>query len=201
MSARAAGAVPFTPGAGLVAALAGITLTGKRLGRHAEADGRTDGRPGKGEDGKAAPAMGDPQACNLQSGSAASWSRTVGLAREVRMTDPPRTWILDTSVMDSGRACSIRPSIRCSKPSMIPRTSHPEFRASIVAAEITEFIPGAGPPPYKIPSLTPPSSQPPRDPDKQAWYGRPLRRYGHFFQGKTGRTVRPQLALVTPAAL
>ena len=40
MSARAAGAVPFTPGAGLVAALAGITLTGKRLGRHAEADGR-----------------------------------------------------------------------------------------------------------------------------------------------------------------
>jgi hypothetical protein len=36
MSARAAGAVPFTPGAGLV----GITLTGKRLGRHAEADGR-----------------------------------------------------------------------------------------------------------------------------------------------------------------
>ena len=98
MSARAAGAVPFAPGAGLVAALAGITLTGKRLGRHAEADGRaaaaviearaaaiaartlvplppaglpgklyiaidgtgvpmmtaeTDGRPGKGEDGKA----------------------------------------------------------------------------------------------------------------------------------------------------
>ena len=98
MSARAAGAVPFTPGAGLVAALAGITLTGRRLGRHAEADGRaaaavieaqaaaiaartlvplppaglpdklyiaidgtgvpmmtaeTDGRPGKGEDGKA----------------------------------------------------------------------------------------------------------------------------------------------------
>ncbi len=40
MSARAAEAVPFTRGAGLVAALAGITLTGKRLGRHAEADGR-----------------------------------------------------------------------------------------------------------------------------------------------------------------
>jgi hypothetical protein len=99
MSARAAEAVPFTPGAGLVGELAGITLTGKRLGRHAEADGRaaaavikaeaaaiaartlvplpppapvpdklyvaidgtgvpmmtaeTDGRPGKGEDGKA----------------------------------------------------------------------------------------------------------------------------------------------------
>jgi hypothetical protein len=25
------------------------------------------------------------------------------LAREVRRIDPPRTWILDTSVMDSGR--------------------------------------------------------------------------------------------------
>ena len=99
------------------------------------------------------------QACSLQSGSAASWSRTVGLAREVRRIDPPRTWILDTSVMERGRASPVRPSIRCSKPSMIPMTSHPEFRASIVAAEMTEFIPGAGPPPHKIPSFTPPSSQ------------------------------------------
>jgi len=39
MSARAGAAVPFTPGAGLVGELAGITLTGRRLGRHAEADG------------------------------------------------------------------------------------------------------------------------------------------------------------------
>lgn len=39
MSARAAAAVPFTPGAALVGELAGITLTGRRLGRHAEADG------------------------------------------------------------------------------------------------------------------------------------------------------------------
>ena len=98
MAARAAEAVPFTRGAGLVGALAGIQLTGRRLGRHAEADGRaaaavieaeaaaiaagtlvtlppaglpdklyvaidgtgvpmrtaeTDGRDGKGEDGKA----------------------------------------------------------------------------------------------------------------------------------------------------
>ena len=42
---------------------------------------------------------------------------------------------------------------------MIPSTSHPQFRASIVAAEMTEFIPGAGPPPHKIPSLTPSSFQ------------------------------------------
>jgi hypothetical protein len=40
MAARAAEAVPFARGAGLVADLAGIQLTGKRLGRHAEADGR-----------------------------------------------------------------------------------------------------------------------------------------------------------------
>jgi hypothetical protein len=98
MAARAAEAVPFARGAGLVGALAGIRLTGKRLGRHAEADGRaaaavieagaaaiaartlvplppaglpdklyiaidgtgvpmraaeTEGRPGKGEDGRA----------------------------------------------------------------------------------------------------------------------------------------------------
>jgi hypothetical protein len=40
MTDRAAAAVPFTRGANLVGELAGITLTGKRLGRRAEADGR-----------------------------------------------------------------------------------------------------------------------------------------------------------------
>ena len=40
---------------------------------------------------------------------------------------------------------------------MIPTTSQPEFRASIVAAEMTEFIPGAGPAPRE-----------PGDPDKRA---------------------------------
>jgi hypothetical protein len=98
MAARAAAAVPFTPGAALAGELAGVSITGKRLGRHAEADGsaasavieaqaaaiaartlaplppadlpdklyiaidgtgvpmmtaETEGRPGKGEDGKA----------------------------------------------------------------------------------------------------------------------------------------------------
>src|SRR5205809_5178640 len=41
----------------------------------------------------------------------------------------------------------------CALP-IFPRTSHPELRASIVAAEITELIPGAGPPPHRIPSFT-----------------------------------------------
>jgi hypothetical protein len=99
MTARAAAAVPFTAAATLVGELAGITLTGKRAGRRAEADGQaaaqviearaaaitarqvvplppagpapdmlyiaidgtgvpmvpaeTEGRPGKGEDGRA----------------------------------------------------------------------------------------------------------------------------------------------------
>jgi hypothetical protein len=40
MTARAAAAVPFAAAARLVGELAGITLTGKRAGRRAEADGR-----------------------------------------------------------------------------------------------------------------------------------------------------------------
>jgi hypothetical protein len=41
------------------------------------------------------------------------------------------------------------------------------LRASMVAAEMTEFIPGAGPPPHKIPSFTPSSFQQQGDPDKR----------------------------------
>jgi len=59
---------------------------------------------------------------------------------------------------------------------MIPTTSHPEFRASIVAAEMTEFIPGAGPPPHKIPSFTHPSFQQQGEPANHASPGSDLRR-------------------------
>jgi hypothetical protein len=44
MNDRAAAAVPFTPAARLVGELAGITLTGKRAGRRAEADGAAAAR-------------------------------------------------------------------------------------------------------------------------------------------------------------
>jgi hypothetical protein len=44
MTARAAAAVPFTAAAKLVGELAGITLTGKRTGRRAEADGQAAAR-------------------------------------------------------------------------------------------------------------------------------------------------------------
>src|SRR5439155_10942369 len=60
--------------------------------------------------------------------------------------EPPRAWIRDTSVIESGRTCAVDPWMRCSNPSRIPITSQPEFTASIVAAEMTELIPGAGPP-------------------------------------------------------
>ncbi len=44
MNDRAAAAVPFTPAARLVGELAGITLTGRRAGRRAEADGAAAAR-------------------------------------------------------------------------------------------------------------------------------------------------------------
>ena len=40
ITARAAAAVPFAAAARLISELAGITLTGKRAGRRAEADGQ-----------------------------------------------------------------------------------------------------------------------------------------------------------------
>ena len=51
MTARAAAAVPFAAAARLVGELAGITLTGKRAGRRAEADGQ---RRRRGDRGRAA---------------------------------------------------------------------------------------------------------------------------------------------------
>src|SRR5438128_6169104 len=67
--------------------------------------------------------------------------------------EPPRAWIRDTSVIESGRTCAVDPWMRCSNPSRIPITSQPEFTASMVAEEMTELIPGAGPPPHRMPIL------------------------------------------------
>src|SRR2546428_3522458 len=70
----------------------------------------------------------------------------------------------DTSVIERGRTCAVDPWMRCSNPSRIPIPSQPEFTASIVAAEMTELIPGAGPPPHRIPTLglRSPMGDPPR---------------------------------------
>ena len=140
--------------------------------RHAQASSGRLGQPGRRERG-VVPAdrheRADPQLLQRRQAGVQPpvrvggvLVRTVGLAREVRMIDPPWTWILDTSVMERGRASSIRLSRRRSKPSMIPTTSEREFRASIVAAEMTEFIPGAGPAPRRNQAI--PTSGPAPDP-------------------------------------
>jgi hypothetical protein len=49
---------------------------------------------------------------------------------------------------------------------MIPSKSHLVFQASIVASEMTEFIPGPGPPPHKDPHPHHPVVQQQGDPDK-----------------------------------
>ena len=74
---------------------------------------------------------------------------------------PPSAWIRDTSVIAERPRVFVEPSMRCSNPSRIPTTSHPVFTASIVAAEITEFIPGAGPRRTGSPSSSRTSSRSP----------------------------------------
>ena len=101
------------------------------------------------------------QSCSRHSGSAASSSRIVGLARDVRIIEPPCAWMRDTSVIASVRMSSSALD-EMLEPVEDPDDVPPEFTASIVAAEITEFIPGAGPPPHRIPSFTPLSFQPRR---------------------------------------
>src|SRR2546430_1037012 len=59
----------------------------------------------------------------------------------------------DTSSIPSGRVLAASSRISHLKPSWTPSTSKPSLIASIVAAEITELIPGAGPPPTKIANL------------------------------------------------
>src|SRR5262245_2179605 len=55
--------------------------------------------------------------------------------------------------MVSARVWLRSPSMRYSKPSSIPTTSTPSSRARMLAAPITALIPGAGPPPTRMPSL------------------------------------------------
>ena len=82
--------------------------------------------------------------------SSAAVSR-VGFAREMPRVLPPRKWMRDTPSMVSGRTCVTSPCISHSKPSSIPTTSTLSRRARIVAAAMTLLIPGAGPPPTRMP--------------------------------------------------
>src|ERR1700674_4725841 len=54
--------------------------------------------------------------------------------------------------MVRGVAQPVSPCINCRKPSWIPSTSAPPRTERIVAAPITLLMPGAGPPPHRIPT-------------------------------------------------
>src|SRR5512140_3035269 len=77
----------------------------------------------------------------------------VGLAREIPRREPPRKWSRLTFSIVSGMVASGAPRMMRSKPSRIPTTSTPPSSPRMVAAPMTLLMPGAGPPPTRIPSL------------------------------------------------
>jgi hypothetical protein len=75
------------------------------------------------------------------------------LALDIPMIEPPVLCMRDVSLMVSSSIWLVSPSAIHLKPSLIPITSKPLLIASIVAALMTPFIPGAGPPPTSMASL------------------------------------------------
>ena len=76
--------------------------------------------------------------------STSSGGATAPMRRPPRASTRART-------MSSWRTWSVEPSASQRKPSAIPTTSTPRLRASIVAALMTPLMPGAGPPPTRMP--------------------------------------------------
>ena len=95
-----------------------------------------------------------PSRCKESTTATMSSSFLVGFAREVPRIDPPEKWMLLTSPSLSGLMSSSLLLMRRSKPSRMPSTSTPCRSARIVAALITLLMPGAGPPPTRIPSFS-----------------------------------------------
>ncbi len=77
----------------------------------------------------------------------------VGLSRAVPSVEPPRKWMRLTCSIVKSRAWVMSPCISHLNPSSMPTTATPSRLARIVAALITLLIPGAGPPPTRIPSF------------------------------------------------
>ena len=96
-----------------------------------------------------------PACCSVSMTACSASGDLVGFSREVPSTDPPARCTRDTSSMASGRSFSALRRTRFLKPSWIPMTSKPSLIASIAAAEMTVLMPGAGPPPTRMPSLFP----------------------------------------------
>jgi hypothetical protein len=77
-------------------------------------------------------------------------SSLVGFARAMPRIEPPRKWMRETDSIVSGIVWVVSLSMIQRKPSRTPTTSAPERHARIVAAPITELMPGAGPPPTRM---------------------------------------------------
>ena len=75
----------------------------------------------------------------------------VGFSREVPRIEPPSRCTRDTSSIASGCSPDGSRRTRCLNPSRMPMTSKPWLSASMVAAEMTALMPGAGPPPTRMP--------------------------------------------------
>ena len=96
-----------------------------------------------------------PACCSVSMTACSASADLVGFSREVPSTEPPVRCTRDTSSMVSGRSLSALRRTRFLKPSWIPMTSKPSLMASMAADEMTVLMPGAGPPPTRMPSLFP----------------------------------------------
>ena len=96
-----------------------------------------------------------PACCSVSITARVASGDLVGFSREVPSIDPPSRCTRDTSSIASGRSPDGSRRTRCLNPSRMPMTSKPWLIASMVAAEMTALMPGAGPPPTRMPSRFP----------------------------------------------
>ena len=92
-----------------------------------------------------------PACCSVSITARVASGDFVGFSREVPSIDPPSRCTRDTSSIASGRSADGSRRTRCLNPSRMPMTSKPWLIASMVAAEMTALMPGAGPPPTRMP--------------------------------------------------
>ena len=95
-----------------------------------------------------------PSSCSVLTHVRRCSGLRVGLAREVRRIAPPSELMNLTSDILRGMTCSALPSMRWLNPSRMPYTSAPLLSASSAQALMALLMPGAGPPPTRMPSLT-----------------------------------------------